>query len=179
MIGAVGIRPLMTMVFLFACITGRAADGCEEPDPLLPDVTVVLKRATKAPNGMYVGEFEIENQRISPEISISGRKTRHAFYVEFPDAYIEFKDLNGTWVTLANHLPGTYTTSPDVLRIAVHSKADFSADLFSVDWGNLSGTDFRLILRRVSDPTCIVSRPFRAYPDRASITRIESLHTER
>lgn len=81
MISAFRVRALVTMVLALMCMLGHAADTCEEPDPLLPDVTVVLECATKAVDGIYVGHFAIENQRISPEISIRGRKNQDVFYV--------------------------------------------------------------------------------------------------
>lgn len=94
-------------------------DLCEEPDPLVPDVTVVLEHAALDKDGMYVGEFEIENQRISPALSIPGRKTKETFYVDYPDVSVEFKDLNGSGVALANHAPGVH----EVTQYAQHPRS--------------------------------------------------------
>jgi len=159
------------------CAAASASDSCVEEDALVPNTTLTLTSAVKNHDGAFVGDFRLQNLRIARGIVIPARKASESFYIDYPDATVQFRDLNGTWTTLANHLPGTFGPSPDALKVGLHSMASFKVELFSVQLGNLSGTDFRLAIR-LADRSCIVSQPFRAYPDRASITKIESLTTD-
>jgi hypothetical protein len=157
------------------CTTIAADDVCLEPDALLPDVKLTLKHASKNADGLFIGEFELENHTIASGISVSGRRVNGGFHVEYPDARIEFRDFNGVWSLLGDHPPGTYFSSPDTLLVAVHSRVSLKVELLPAERSEMSGGDFRLAIRFSAPSLCIVSDVFRAYPERSPITRIESL----
>jgi hypothetical protein len=171
LLNIVAICPVM-----FAALSAQvfAADICIEPDKLAPQVRLVLKRADKE-GATFVGEFELQNNDFSPKIVLPGRRVGGVFYVDYPEASIEFLDLNRVWTRLQNHLPGTFLASPDALSIAIHSRASFKVELFSKSWGELSGFDYRLVLKFSDNPKCIHSDTFRAYPLREPISEIKSV----
>jgi hypothetical protein len=164
------------VVICLGSLTGvaSAADTCMEPDPVIPTATLTLKRAERTDRGVFVGHFEVRNYTLEM-ISIPGRKSDGQFRVDYPDAGIEFKDLNGVWRQLLGHAPGTFFSAAGALKIVKNSSALVTIELFSADRVDLSGVEFRAKVRLSAPETCFVSFPFRTYPARVPITRIESV----
>jgi hypothetical protein len=154
--------------------SANASAICLPPDKLAPNVTLVLQSAFEKGDGFFEGTFELENRDIKPQIQIPGDRDVNDFFVYFPDAAVEFRDLNGSWVRLITAAPGTYLASSHKLEIKKNSKAIFKTPLFSKQIGGLSGTDFRLVIRLFRPDRCIVSETFRAFPERQPVTHIEA-----
>lgn len=163
-----------TLLTLLQCATATAADKCTEPDPLAPETVLTLTNVNRI-GQEFVGEFELQNLGIRPSLVVPGHQAGGDFYVEIPTISIQFRDLNGSWVTLANHPPGTFLPAPDKRDIKVGAKAVLKINLFATDWNELSGSDFRVTIQPQKPAECIVSDPFRAYPDHGSVTHIKSL----
>jgi hypothetical protein len=147
---------------------------CLPPDKLAPNVTLVLQSAFEKSDGFFEGTFELENKNIRPQIQISGDRIANDFFVYFPDAAVEFRDLNGSWVRLITDAPSTYLSSPHKLEVKKNSMVVFKTPLFSKQIAGLSGTDFRLVIRLFRPARCIVSETFRAFPERQPVTHIEA-----
>lgn len=152
-----------------------ASAPCNEEDLLLPKVSLILKSTFEGKKNVFYGTFELENKEITPLLAIPGRRVGHDFFADYPNVSVEFKDLNGKWVRLQNHLPGSFLKSPNQLSINAQSKAIFKTELFPKSMIELSGSDFRLILELVNPSMCIVSNPFRAFPVRIPVRGFETM----
>ena len=162
---------LIKFLFFTVFSTGGAqADDstCYEPDVLAPDVSLSLIRAYQR-NGNHVGSFALINHASRLPIELYGRHRGNKYYLEYPDVAVEFKDLNGLWSVFRIHSPGTYSRQNEHLAIQTGKTAVFDAELFARNVP-VSGYSFRLVLKLTQPDRCVVSSPFRALPDRASIT---------
>jgi hypothetical protein len=104
--------------------TVNAAEVCIEPDPLLPAATLVLKRAERVDDAFHA-EFELDNRSIDV-VELPGRRANGKFYVDYPDARIEFRDINGIWTQLLDHAAGTFLSSPSTLKAEKGSKVSLT-----------------------------------------------------
>lgn len=162
------IRFFMVMALSLGPVAAsHGVDLCSDPDASDPRVRLALK-GTQIIDGVYVGEFEIQNIGVTEPILISGEAGSEAFAVEYPDVSIEFKDLNAHWTAL-QMVPGTFTQQEGRLEIARNSKARFTTMLMTQEVANLSASDFRILVRAVNPKICIISRPFRAVPLRPQV----------
>jgi hypothetical protein len=152
-----------------------AAESCHEPDFLFPETTLILKNSYEDKSGNFFGIFELGNYEITSSIAIPGEYEGHDFYVSPPYATIEFKDLNGTWTRLSYRPPEEYLPSPNHLKVRTRSKAIFRTMLFPKSVVELSGSDFRLVIKVANPSLCIVSFPFRAYPVRKSVKGFKTI----
>lgn len=167
------IRFLMVMAFaLGRVVTSHAADFCGDPDSGDPRVRLALK-STQVRDGVYIGEFEIENIGLAEPILIAGEASRGIFAVEYPDVSIEFKDLNARWTAL-QMVPGTFIQQKGRMEIARDSKARFTTTLMTQEVANLSASEFRILVRAIQPKVCMVSRPFHAVPSRQQVVGFEA-----
>jgi hypothetical protein len=170
-------RACVALAMMLCALHGEvamASETCAEPDSLFAEASFFLSRVTRREEE-FVGEFVIENRGIHPSLVIGGRRVGESFEVDYPTAVLEFQDLNKSWSMLVNNLLGTYLPDPDQIEIRVGEKSSINIHLFATDWNELSGSDFRVAMRLKSPAKCILSAPFRAYPERAPISHFQTL----
>lgn len=153
-----------------------AANSCNEPDFLRPQFSLMLKSTYLDNRDIFIGKFELKNNDVEPGIIIMGRRDGDDFFLDYPDIAIEFRDLNRKWVRL-NHLPGSFLSSPDRLKLKPNSSAEIKVELFPENLVKLDGSDFRLLIEAITPSLCVVSYPFRAFPIRNPVKYFESIQT--
>lgn len=151
-----------------------ATPVCEEPDPIMPQATIILTHSSVDRRGNHVGTFEFRNHAISPAVEISASRDGRFAGVSRPQAQVEFKDLNGTWTVLdmpvEEFVPGGFK-----LRVAAGATATFRIMLFPKNLVRRDGSDFRVVVRLANPDACVVSYPFRAAPMRKPVSGFVSL----
>jgi len=163
---------------LMAAFLGQRAvatdlDPCSLPDPSDRRLSLTLKSTSIGEGETFVGIFELENRSVSPAVVLPGIRKGTVFNASQPEITVEFKDLTSNWVPLPT-LPGSYGSKPDQLSIRPNTRATFTTYLMSRQIANLSGSDFRLLVRLFNPAFCIVSSPFRAIPIRKQVEGFQS-----
>lgn len=136
------------------------------------DARIELKSATSDAKGDFVGEFEFHNATTNTTFRLNGRRQNGRFAYEYPDAFVEFKDLNGQWRSLLGN-PGIFLTGPDTLEIPPQARRSFIARLPSSTVAT-SASEFRLQVQTETKGRCFTSIVFEVLPKRATVEGFRS-----
>jgi hypothetical protein len=159
---------LLATAAMGGVLPASAADPCASPMDFV-EVGVVLHSAAPRPQSGFIGEFHVHNVRFGKPIVLAGKQEHSRFFMEYPSALMQFKDLNGQW---ENELmiPGTFSGQKDRLTIGPGETKSLFIELPSAERVSAGGREFRILLLTWDSHTCIASSPFQALQARGPIT---------
>jgi hypothetical protein len=140
---------------------------CAEPDFVAPTATLDLKRAYVDQTDGFVGVFELVNYQAYSGLAISLEAGTGDPIVNSGTAFIEFKDLNDSWVKLSEMpiLDRDMFDYSSVKTIKAGERLRFRYRMFSRHLLKYGGMEFRLKLYTEPPTVCLVSFPFKAVPE--------------
>lgn len=82
----------------------------------------------KGPAGNRKAIVEIEN-RSAASLEFDGYRQADGFYVSYPAAYLEARDVHGTWIAVDGQPPGSFFQGPNRLKIGPNRHATVLVDM--------------------------------------------------
>jgi len=167
---------LIRCAFVAAVLLGAhrpilARDSCDFASPVSARANLILEDTQLSEQGRFLGRFELSNVGFDDPLVLRGIRAKDVFTMNDPEVSVQFRDLNGRWVSFAS-LTGDYISS-DRMEIKVHSRGSFMVDLMSQEDANKSASDFRILVRLSRPDICIISKPFRGIPARQPVVGFE------
>jgi hypothetical protein len=170
------MKTVLVIVLMFSPCGVAAGNGdpCLDTRRSESDARIVLQTTTLDEQGIFVGKFVIENVSkksivIKGELPESGGQIR----IVRPDYSIEYLDLSNQWQERLE-LPGSFLGAKGERSIPPGKSSTFTVSLMSANYGSRSANDFRLLVRTKNLSACLVSVPFRGYPPRPEVIRLET-----
>jgi hypothetical protein len=162
-------------MLLSPIVDAENGDPCTDIRRIESDARVVLKETALDGRNIFIGTFLIQNLSkknivLKGNFPASGGPIR----IVRPDYSIEYLDLSNQWQQRIE-LPGSFLGAKDERVVPPGKSLLFTAPLVSAKYASKSASDFRLLVRTKNSTACLMSVPFRGYPPRPEVIRLETV----
>ena len=166
-------------IFTMESAIAQSQDPCDRIDSTSNEVRVTLKNAALENKFYFIGTFQIQNLSKDQSITIRGLSDEksNTFRIKSPDISIEYLDLLNRWERMIE-LPGSYYGVREKRVIPPGKSILVDVPLFSNDAASKNAREFRLLIRAQSPTICLISLPFRGYPPRPTVLRLENVDSD-
>lgn len=158
--------------------TAYSDDPCDNADTISHEARVVIQGSALDKDSFLVGTFQLQNLSKKRNFVIRGTPDASAstFHIMRPDISVEYLDLLNRWQRMLE-LPGSFYGKRESHVASPGKSIVFTTWLFSADIASKNAREFRLLIRTQDPSLCLVSVPFRGFPLRPKVVRLESVET--
>lgn len=171
------LKAVLVIATLFSPYVAIAenSDPCAYIRKIESDVRAVLQSTTLDKHGIFIGQFMIDNLSkktfvLKGNLPSNGGPIR----IVRPDYSIEYLDLSNQWQERLE-LPCSFLGAKDERVVLPGKSLVFTVALVSAKYASKSASDFRLLIRTKNPLVCFISTPFRGYPPRPKVIRLETV----